>query len=129
MREPPRWLWPAGVGAALVGWYVSDSLRHRREGAFGYDLGAEIEVDSPDFLRIAEALTGAPISEGSEVELLVNGDAIFPAILKTIGGAQRTLNLETYVYWKGDITERVAEAVAERARAGVECRVLLDALD
>jgi cardiolipin synthase A/B len=128
MREPPRWLWPAGVGAALAGWYVSDSLRHRREGAFGYDLGAEIEVDSPDFLRTAEALTGAPISDGSEVELLVNGDAIFPAILEAIGGAQRTLNLETYVYWKGDITERVADAVCERARAGVSCKVLLDAL-
>jgi cardiolipin synthase A/B len=128
MREPPRWLWPAGVGAALLGWYVSDSLRHRREGAFGYDLGAELEVDSPDFLRAAEALTGAPISEGSEVELFVNGDAIFPAILETIGGAQSTLNLETYVYWKGDITERVANAVCERARAGVRCKVLLDAL-
>ena len=79
-----QWLWPAAVGATLIGWYVSDSLRHRREGAFGYDLGAEIEVDSPDFVRAAEALTGAPISDGSEVELFVNGDAIFPAILETI---------------------------------------------
>jgi len=128
MRRAPHWAWPAGVGAALAGWYVSDSLRHRREGAFGYDLGAGIEVASPDFMRTAEALTGAPISDGSEVELFVNGDAIFPAILETIEGAQRTLNLETYVYWKGDITDRLAKAICERGRAGVECRVLLDAL-
>jgi cardiolipin synthase len=128
MTPSRQWLWPAGVGAALLGWYVSDSLRHRREGAFGYDLGADIQVDSPDFVRTAEALTGAPISEGSEVELFVNGDAIFPAILETIAAAERTLNLETYVYWKGDITNRVADAICERARAGVRCRVLLDAL-
>ena len=128
MSGPPRWLWPAGVGAALIGWYVSDSLRHRREGAFGYDLGTDVEVGSPDFIRTAEALTGAPISAGSDVELLINGDAIFPAILETIAGAQRTINLETYVYWRGEITERVAEAICERARAGVSCKVLLDAL-
>jgi cardiolipin synthase len=128
MRRRRDWIWPAAVAGGLAGWYVSDSLRHRREGAFGYDLGAEIEVDSPDFMRTAEGLTGAPISEGSEVELLVNGDQIFPAILDTIGSAERTLNLETYVYWKGDITERISEAVCERARAGVRCKVLLDAL-
>ena len=128
MRRAPNWVWPAGVGAAVAGWYVSDSLRHRREGAFGYDLGSDIEVGSPDFMRTAEALTGAPITAGSEVDLLVNGDAIFPAILETIEGAERTLNLETYVYWRGDITDELAGAVCERARAGVRCKVLLDAL-
>ena len=128
MKGRWRWLWPAGVGAALAGWYASDSLRHRREGAFGYDLGADIEVASPDFMRTAEALTGAPISDGSEVELLVNGNSIFPAILETIAGAQRTLNLETYVYWRGEITEQLADAICARARAGVRCNVLLDAL-
>jgi cardiolipin synthase len=128
MKPARTWIWPAAFAAGLTGWYVADSLRHRREGAFGYDLGAEIDVDSPDFMRTAEALTGAPISAGSEAELLINGDAIFPAILETIASAERTLNLETYVYWKGDITERIADAVCERARAGVRCKVLLDAL-
>jgi cardiolipin synthase len=128
MKRPPTWPWAAGLGAAVAGWYVSDSLRHRREGAFGYDLGADVEVGSHDFMRTAEALTGAPISDGSEAELLINGDAIFPAILETIAGAERTLNLETYVYWRGDITEDVADAICERARAGVRCKVLLDAL-
>jgi cardiolipin synthase len=128
MRRPPAWTWPAAIGAALTAWYASDSLRHRREGAFGYDMGAEVEVGSPDFIRAAEALTGAPIAEGSDVELLINGDAIFPAILETIEGAEKTLNLETYVYWRGDITDRIAGAICERARAGVRCKVLLDAL-
>lgn len=132
LRKPPRqvrsWAWPAGLAAAGTAWYVSDSLRHRREGAFGYDMGADLEVDSPDFVRAAEALTGAPISEGNHAELLINGDSIFPAILETIRSAERTLNLETYVYWRGDITSEVAGAVCERAKAGVRCNVILDAL-
>ena len=132
LRHPPRriarWVWPAGVAAAGTAWYVSDSLRHRREGAFGYDLGADLEVDSPDFVRAAEALTGAPISEGNQAELLINGDQIFPAILETIRSAEHTLNLETYVYWRGEITGEVAAAICERARAGVRCNVILDAL-
>ncbi|MDQ3758563.1 MAG: phospholipase D-like domain-containing protein [Actinomycetota bacterium] len=127
-RSHARWAWPAALALAGIGWYVSDSLRHRREGAFGYDLGSSLDVSSPDFLRAAEALTGAPISEGSEVELLINGDAIFPAILETIRGAERTLTLETYVYWQGEITREIADAVCERARAGVEVKILLDAL-
>jgi len=38
------------------------------------------------------------------------------------------VNLLTYVYWRGEIAEEVAEAVCERARAGVPCRVLIDAV-
>jgi cardiolipin synthase A/B len=123
-----RWAWPAGVAAAGIAWYAADSLRHRREGAFGYDLEADLEVDSPDFVRAAEALTGAPISDGNDAELLINGDRIFPAMLETIRSAERTLTLETYVYWKGDIAREVAGAVCEQARKGVRCHVILDAL-
>jgi cardiolipin synthase len=123
-----RWAWPVAVAAAGIGWYAADSLRHRREGAFGYDLQAELEVDSPEFVRAAEALTGAPISEGNDAELLINGDRIFPALLETIGSAERSLNLETYVYWKGDIATEVADAVCERASAGVDCNVIIDSV-
>ena len=54
----------ASPATAALGWYAADSLRHRREGAFGYEIGTELEVGSPDFLRAAEALTGAPITDG-----------------------------------------------------------------
>jgi cardiolipin synthase len=123
-----RWAWPGAIAAAIAARYAAESMRHRREGGFGYELAADVEVDSADFLRIAEALTGAPITRGNEAELLINGDAIFPAFLEAIRSAERTLNLETYVYWRGEIARDVAEAVCERARAGVVCKVLLDAL-
>jgi cardiolipin synthase len=127
-RRWERWAWPAAIAAAIAARYAAESMRHRREGGFGYQLAVDLEVDSPAFVRAAEALTGAPITTGNETELLINGDAIFPVFLETIRSAERTLNLETYVYWRGEIASDVAEAVCDRARAGVTCKVLLDAL-
>ena len=123
-----RWPAAATIAATAVAWYASDSLRHRREGGRGYEIDDPPEVGSEGFLRAAEALTGAPISRGNRAELLINGDEIFPCFLETIASARQTVNLLTYVYWTGEIAERVAETVCDRARAGVSCRVLLDAV-
>ena len=49
-------------------------------------------------------------------------------MLETMAGAQRTLNFLSYLYWSGEIGETIAEALCERARAGVEVNVLLDAV-
>jgi cardiolipin synthase len=122
--------WPLGIAAVLGAWYASDSLRHRRELGDGYELhGREsIDIGSEEFMRAAETITGAPVTTGDEVELLINGDEIFPCYLETIRGAERTLNLTTYAYWRGEIAHEVAGALAERAGAGVEVNVVLDAM-
>jgi len=123
-----RYAWPAGIGAAGAAWYAADSLRHRRESGHGYRLRGEVDVREPSFLRAAEALTGAPVSYGNDAELLINGDEIFPAYLEAIGAAQETVNLLTYAYWRGDIAIEVADTLCEKASAGVECNVILDAV-
>ena len=79
-------------------------------------------------MRAAEALTSAPISWGSEVELLINGDRIFPCMLETIRGAEQTICLTTYAWWRGEIAHDIADALIERARDGVECNVIIDAM-
>jgi cardiolipin synthase len=60
------------------------------------------------------------------VQELVNGDRIFPAMLEAIRGAQRTVLFETFIYWSGAIGTEFAQALSERARAGVKVHVLLD---
>jgi cardiolipin synthase len=125
---PARYAWPAGVAAAGVAWYAADSLRHRRESGHGYELRGACPPGTEDFLRAAEALTSAPISWGNDVDLLINGDQIFPCYLETIRNARRTVCLLTYVYWRGEIAHDVADALCERARAGVDCNVIIDAV-
>ncbi|WP_304617189.1 phospholipase D-like domain-containing protein [Paracoccus sp. (in: a-proteobacteria)] len=80
----------------------------------------------PAFLRSMNGLYGSNLLPGNHVETLVNGDQIFSAMLEAIRGAETSINFETYVYWSGEIAETFADALAERARAGVEVRVLLD---
>ena len=123
-----RYAWPAGVAAAGAAWYAADSLRHRREGGHGYGLRGEVDVREPSFLRAAEALTGAPVSFGNDAELLINGDQIFPSYVGAIRDAEETVNLTTYAYWRGDIAIEVADTLCEKAKAGVECNVILDAV-
>jgi cardiolipin synthase A/B len=123
-----RYAWPAGMAAAGAAWYGADSLRHRREGGHGYRLRGEVDVREASFLRAAEALTGAPVSHGNDAEILINGDEIFPAYVGAIRDAEETVNLTTYAYWRGEIATEVADTLCEKARAGVECNVIVDAV-
>ena len=76
--------------------------------------------------RTLEGIIGVPMTEGNDVEVLRNGDQIFPAMLEAIADARHTIDFLTFVYWRGEIGTRFAEALSERARAGVRVRLLLD---
>ena len=73
-------------------------------------------------------LTGAACTGSNRVQVLQNGDGFYPALLEAFDQAEHHIHFETYAWWRGDICERVAECLAERARAGVQVRLLLDAL-
>jgi cardiolipin synthase A/B len=77
--------------------------------------------------RTLEGVIGVPATEGNLVDVLVNGDRIFPAMLEAIDEAQRTIDLLTFIYWRGGIGTRFAEALSDKAGSGVRVRVLLDA--
>lgn len=71
---------------------------------------------------------GIPFFEGNQIDILKNGREIFPAMLDSIDRATRTVDFLTFVYWRGDVAERFARALANAARRGVRVRVLLDAV-
>ncbi len=91
-----------------------------------YQIQPQYTVEDPQFLRSMGQLLGPPIVGGNRITGLVNGDQIFPAMLEAIRGARKSINLETYIYWSGEVGQRFAEALAERAQAGVQVHVLLD---
>lgn len=84
------------------------------------------DTDDPQFRRSMSVLLGPPMLEGNRVQELLNGDQIFPAMLEAIHGAKHSITFETFIYWKGEIGDRFAESLAERARSGVKVHVLLD---
>ncbi|HYD76396.1 cardiolipin synthase [Ramlibacter sp.] len=83
-------------------------------------------VDDRQFHRSMAMLLGPTIVEGNRVQELVNGDRIFPAMLEAIRGASETVLFETFIYWSGEIGTEFAEALSDRARAGLKVHVLLD---
>ncbi|GAB3406749.1 cardiolipin synthase [Massilia agilis] len=89
-------------------------------------LARQYDTADPQFRRSLGVLLGPPIVEGNKVDVLRNGDQIFPAMLDAIRHAQKTITFETYIYWSGTIGQEFTEALAERARAGVKVHLMLD---
>ncbi|MEN1939500.1 phospholipase D-like domain-containing protein [Luteimonas sp. MJ174] len=83
-------------------------------------------IADPQFRREMSVLLGPAILPGNLVTDYENGDEIFPAMLEAIASAQETITFETYIYWSGDIGQRFADALGERARAGVAVHLLVD---
>jgi cardiolipin synthase A/B len=104
------------VGANFIG----------NEKKIEVDVQSLYAVKDAQFLRSMGVLLGPSIIQGNEVKHLENGDEIFPAMLEAIRSAKKTITFETYIYWSGDIGRQFAEALRERARAGVKVHVLLD---
>ncbi|MFE5614703.1 phosphatidylserine/phosphatidylglycerophosphate/cardiolipin synthase family protein [Streptomyces sp. NPDC056524] len=76
--------------------------------------------------RRLERLIGIAATEGNKLVALRNGDEIFPAMLEAIEAAEHTIDMMTFVYWRGQIARDFAAALARRAQDGVRVRLLLD---
>jgi cardiolipin synthase len=70
--------------------------------------------------------TDAPIMGGNKIELLLNGDQIFPEMLQAIRGARKSITYAQYLYEGGELAQELAAAFAERCRAGVAVKILID---
>ncbi|MFD7425693.1 phosphatidylserine/phosphatidylglycerophosphate/cardiolipin synthase family protein [Streptomyces sp. NPDC059818] len=76
--------------------------------------------------RRLERLIGIAATEGNALIPLRNGDEIFAAMLASVRSAEYTIDMMTFVYWKGEVARELATALAERAGQGVRVRLLLD---
>jgi cardiolipin synthase A/B len=83
-------------------------------------------MDDPQFKRAMGLMMGPAIIDGNKTTELINGGQIFPAMLDAIRSARKTVLFETYIYWSGEVGNQFADALAERAKAGVKVHVLLD---
>ena len=87
-----------------------------------------LDVGKPTFATTLAAYSGTGVVSGNRVEVLLNGDEIFPAKLRIIKSARKTINYAQYVWEEGKPSEEIANALAERCRGGLKVNVLLDAV-
>lgn len=99
---------------------------------FGRGLRYEIKqapnnaLDDPEYAALLAFLTEAKLLHGNTFEVLTNGPCFYEAELAAIAQARSSINLEAYIFKKGQVAERYVKALAERARAGVRVRLTLD---
>ena len=115
--------WTAGIALWLACAPLAGCTLSRPEY-----VAPDVRVGEPAFARAVEAHTLSSPVDGNRLSVLLNGEAIFPAMLSAIRGARRTITLANYVYEDGAIADEMAAALAERCRAGVVAHVLLDAV-
>jgi cardiolipin synthase A/B len=86
-----------------------------------------ISISDPAFQSSLEAFSGSHISGDNRVDILLNGEQTFPALLDAIRAAQKTVTFESYIFREGQVGDQIVEAFVERCRAGVRVAILLDA--
>jgi cardiolipin synthase A/B len=122
--DPASWLWIFAVLVglvALLGVAVWSIKRHK-------DPHLDLDTDAPigELITSLSGITlGMPVG-GNAVEIFENG-AFFDALLEDFASARRTVHFETFLWKEGTLGQRVANALSECARRGVEVRVVLDA--
>ena len=91
-----------------------------------YEIKHRYATEDPQFKRSMGSLVEPGVVEGNAITTLLNGDEFFPDMLKAVREARKSISLETYIYWTGDIGRELADVLSERARAGVKVHVLID---
>src|SRR5688572_125288 len=98
------------------------SIRRHRDPRLHIECSLSIDEMIPSLA----GLTLGTAVPGNSVEVLENG-AFFDLLLERIRSAQKSVHLETFLWADGVLGRRLADALSERARAGKQVRVLLDA--
>ncbi|HEX9160360.1 MAG TPA: cardiolipin synthase [Thermoanaerobaculia bacterium] len=114
----------AGLMLALVGLTVTLwSVKRKPDTYLQVGNAGEIRALIPSIVGI----TQGSLEQGNKVEVLENGDGFFPRLMSDIAAARETVHIESYIWWDGAMPHRLAELLAQKARQGVEVRLLVDA--
>ena len=80
------------------------------------------------FTPYVASLVGVPVSDGNAYQMLLNGDAIFPAMLQAIAKAEHRISFESFIYSGGEVARQFTSALTSAARRGVTVRIVLDSI-
>src|SRR5881398_2288799 len=113
------------IGGAFVAWLILVVLF---TPGIPYHVEAVVDPRSDQFSHVLGSTAHSAVKRGNKVEILTNGTAFYPAMLEAIRGARETINMECYIFKKGEMGDQFVEALSERARAGVRVTIVMDAI-
>ena len=117
--------WLAVAGAVFLGWLI---LVFLFTPGINYHLAQRTSVQADDFLYTIQSTCQAALHHGNRVTVLTDGPSFYPAMLEAIRSAKRSINMECYIVQSGQIANQFLDALAERARNGVNVTIVVDAI-
>jgi cardiolipin synthase A/B len=124
--DVPWWAWTLMLIGLIALVSVLGALFFPDWPTDDYTMGFEAQAGSDRFVEWTAGFLNAPLFRGGAVTLLQNGDGFYPVMLSAISEAKDTINFETYIFEPDEIGTQFIEAFKERARNGVEVRLLID---
>jgi cardiolipin synthase A/B len=118
----------ATIGVLATGGVALDVFLGYGRGPLMMRPTESLAAGSPEFLRAVAGVLGAPLRSGGTGTVLLNGKEFYPALLADIRAAQRTVDITVYIWEPGSPSDEIVAALQERARRGVQVRILLDGL-
>jgi cardiolipin synthase A/B len=116
------WTW---LGIGFVVWLALVILFTPR---IDYHVSTPLRPDSDEFLHVLQYTCQAAIHHGNRAEIFTNGTQFYPAMRDAILEAESSVNLEAYIIRPGAVADMLVDALVTRARAGVEVRIVADAV-
>jgi cardiolipin synthase len=117
--------WLSVAGAIFLTWLV---LVFLFTPGINYHLAHRTSVHDDDFLYTLQSTCQAALHHRNKVTIFTNGASFYPAMLQAIGSATRSINMECYIFQPGKIADQFIDALAERARLGVNVTIVVDAI-
>jgi cardiolipin synthase len=113
------------IGGVFIAWLILVTLF---APAIPYHVQETIDPRSEHFIQTLEATCNSAFDQRNSIEIFTDGPAFYPAMIDAIRQAEETINLECYIFRKGEVAEQFVEALCERAHAGVQVTIVLDAI-
>jgi cardiolipin synthase A/B len=115
------WIWLSFALIAVLVLVIWSIRRHRSPV-----LQVQTDCGIDELMPSLSGLTLSTAVEGNSVEVLENG-AFFDVLVERIRAAQKSVHFETFLWKPGQLSDRMAAAFSDRAKAGVAVRLTLDA--
>jgi cardiolipin synthase A/B len=113
------------IGGGFIAWLILVTLF---TPAIPYHIEKPIDPASDHFIHVLESACNTTLKHGNTIGVFTNGTSFYPAMLDAIRTARETVNMECYIFKRGEIGDQFIRALAERARAGVRVTIVMDSI-
>ena len=83
-------------------------------------------LEKENIIRLLLNNSHALLTTGNHLEILIDGEKTFNAILKAIKSAKHHIHLEYYIFSDDKIGNQLKNLLIEKSKEGIEIRIIID---